>query len=298
MYKLDFHADDYGLSLNTSREILHLINHGKLDSISLMSNMDCYEEALKLWREELIPGKKPDCSVHLNFMEGRCCADKSRLDLLVDQRGLFRISWGSLVKYHYHPRLRKQAKAQLKLEIEAQIEKVVSDYSLLSNGGLRVDSHQHTHMIPLVWEALTEVLREKEYPIEYIRIAREDILPYLQATDLYRTYLPINIIKVLVLNWYSRKAQRRLRRLKLPSMFLCGVVFSGKMDAQRVRRLLPGLIQRAKKRQLPLEVLFHPGTLLQEEMGEEFNHPGANSFYLSGNRSLEHQSAMELEKPL
>ena len=35
MSKMDIHADDYGLSLNTSKDILAAVNAGKINSISI-----------------------------------------------------------------------------------------------------------------------------------------------------------------------------------------------------------------------------------------------------------------------
>ena len=46
---------------------------------------------------------------------------------------------------------------------------------------------------------------------------------------------------------------------------------------------------------MQLEVLFHPGTALKEEVGKEFNHPDANEFYLSNNRKIEYKAMMQLE---
>ena len=53
MCKIDIHADDYCLSPQTSEDILICIREGKLDSISVMTNMSCYEScALELLKEK------------------------------------------------------------------------------------------------------------------------------------------------------------------------------------------------------------------------------------------------------
>lgn len=66
------------------------------------------------------------------------------------------------------------------------------------------------------------------------------------------------------------------------------------MDIVRVRELLPGLKEYANKKNVPLELLFHPGMALHQEVGKEFNHPDANEFYLSNNRKIEYHAMMEL----
>lgn len=294
MKKIDVHADDYGLTLNTSKEMLEGINAGKLDSISVVPNMSAYDSSYELWKEQLDETRKPAISVHLNFMEGHCCGDVSKLNYLVDENGLFSISWGSLVKYNYHCFKRKRVKEQLKLEIAAQLSKVIKTYELLKERGLRVDSHQHTHMIPIVMEALVEVIEENNYPTEYIRISKEPWWVYLKYPQFFASYRPINMVKVMILNWYSLKDEKIIVKYKLPKMFLSGVFLSGKMDYTRVIKLLPELKCVSDKKGAVLEVLFHPGTTLPVEVGEEFNHPAANEFYLSSNRRIEYDAMMKL----
>ena len=45
MSNFDIHADDYGLTMNVSKDILYGINHNMLNSMSIMPNMKCFEEA-------------------------------------------------------------------------------------------------------------------------------------------------------------------------------------------------------------------------------------------------------------
>ena len=295
MKQIDVHADDYGLTLNTSRDIMAGINAGKLNSISIMPNTTCFEETKEYFEKNMDKSKSPKLSVHLNFMEGYCVADKSKLGFLVNEEGLFDISWGTLVKYNYNFAVRNKVKNQLKIEIKAQLERVIAAYHLLEKGRkLRVDSHQHTHMIPMVMEALLEVIREEGYPTEYIRISKEPWPVYLKKVHFISSYRIINMIKVIILNWYSVKDEKLLADMGISTMLLSGVFLSGKMDIVRVRALLPELKEYADEKKVQLELLFHPGTALKEEIGKEFNHPGANEFYLSGNRQVEYDAMMGL----
>ena len=293
--KIDVHADDYGLTMNTSRGILEGINAGKLNSISVMPNTTCFEETREYFYKNIEKKKMPAISVHLNFMEGYCVAEKEKLGYLVNEEGLFCISWGTLVKYNYNFSIRNQVKEQLKTEIRAQLNKVMEGYGLLENGKkLRVDSHQHTHMIPIVMESLMEVLSEDKIPTEYIRISKEPWPVYLKKLRFVPSYRVINMVKVMILNWYSIKDEKMLKAAGLPTMLLSGVMLSGKMNFVRVSTLLPELKKYADKKNVQLEVLFHPGSALREEVGKEFNHPDANEFYLSENRKVEYEAMMKL----
>lgn len=296
MNRIDVHADDYGLTMNTSKEILAGVNAGKLDSISVLANMKSYDSALVLWKKELKKDKNPKISVHLNFMEGQCLASKEKVSFLVDECGYFKVSWIDLVKYNYNTSKYKIVKTQLKVEIRAQLHRVIGDYNLIKGRKLRVDSHQHTHMIPIVMKALLEVIEEEGLPTEYIRVSKEAVLPYLKQLKYYPTYRVINLVKVAILNFFSFEDEKLLKEKHIPTMILSGVFLSGHMDWERVSAVLPELKKKARKKNVVLEVLFHPGRALKEEVGEEFVSEDANEFYLSKNRNIEYQTMMKLEK--
>ena len=123
--KIDIHADDFGESVHASRDILECLKDGKLNSISVLANMSCFEECVRLYREvqEEFPWQ-PMISVHVNLMEGSCLADPKDLSDLVDEKGHFQISWERLFFVSYFPSGNK-FKEQLKIEIELQIRAVV-----------------------------------------------------------------------------------------------------------------------------------------------------------------------------
>lgn len=292
--QIDIHADDYGLTANTSKAILEGINAGKLNSTSIMPNMKNFFQAALYWKQNLKNDANPMISVHLNFMEGQCLSSKEMLPHLVDSKGLFHISWGDLVKYNFNPFARKQVKQELKIEIKAQTQRVADTYNIDLQSQLRIDSHQHTHMIPIVLEAIAEVLEEEKWSVSYIRITREAVGPYLHAIPYWRTHECINIIKVMILNTFAVWDKKIFRQMGMTDMLLSGVFFSGKMSLERVSCILPYLKKTAEKRNCNLEILFHPGTALISEMGEEFNHPGANVFYLSQGRQKEYEAMMKL----
>ncbi len=298
---IEIHADDYAISPHSSEDILACLRAGKLDGISVLTNMSCFEEyAAKLKAEYDSFPKKPRLTVHLNFMEGHCAADPQEVPHLVDQNGYFNISWGTLFKWNYTPKLFLPLKKELKAEIAAQTERFRRAFG--TKLPLRFDGHQHTQMIPVVYWALLEVIVERHYPTEYIRVTKEPVLPFLKEAGLWATYRPVNWVKNLILNFLAPGMEKTVVRNR-PSwqqenapMFLWGVVMSGRMDGERVKRLLPAMKERARLRGRNLEILFHPGTVLPEELGVEFCNRGANGFHVSEGRHVEYEAVMSLTK--
>lgn len=296
MEKIDVHADDYGMSSNTSKDILNCLKKGKLNSISILTNMSEYSESANWLKKEWnnLP-IQPLLTVHLNFVEGRCVAQKSKVSMLVDKEGYFKISWGTLFKWNYHPFLYQKIKKQLKEEIKAQTDKFLEEYGEYIQGKLRFDGHQHTQMIPIVYRALKEVVEEEGYTVSYIRVTKEPIKPYLRKMHLYNTYIFINWIKNLLLNYYSLGMEHYWKDLHFQKMYLWGVLMSGRMDEKRVKELFPLMKEEAKRRKRTLEILFHPGTLLEQEISDEFTNSNANRFYLSDARGVEFETLHALD---
>lgn len=297
MHTIERHADDYALSPNTSEDILQCIRAGKLDSISVVTNMSCYEaDAVRYLQECGKWEKQPLLTIHLNFMEGHCTADQDKVSHLINKQGMLNLSWGKLLFWNYSPKDYQMIKQELKEEIKAQTDLFCRYFG--REKYLRFDGHQHTQMIPIVYRALLEVIEEQGYQTEYIRVTREPIIPYLKCVKLWKTYRPVNLIKNLLLNFYAPGLEKRLKKasylVDCRPMNLWGVVLSGRMDLERVRRLLPDMMEYAKKRERHLEVIFHPGTALQSEMNDEFCNVDANAFYLSDNRHVEWDTVMYL----
>ena len=295
MKAIDIHADDYALSPGASEDILKCIRKGKLDSISILTNMSCYEKCAALYMEEKKVWKKePLLTVHLNFMEGSPAASLEKVQDLTDGRGYFRIGWGKLLLWSYCPwRYNKRTK-ELKEEIKAQTEKFLRFFG--DEKPLRFDGHQHTQMIPIVYRALLEVIAEEGYRVSYIRVTKEPILPFLKEASLWKTYRPVNWVKNILLNVLAPAMEKKVRKaVGQKPMFLWGVLLSGNMDKKRVRRLLPAMLEKSRKRERTLELLLHPGYSRKEELGEEFVNEGAIAFYCSQGRRREFATAMGLD---
>ncbi len=309
--KIDIHADDYALTENTSKDMLACMKAGKLHSISIVPNTSCFEKCMEMLYNE-IPDMPflPLLSVHLDFVEGRSLAGKGETPLLVrDGSDLTGLSWGGLFKLSYLPWKRAEAKRQLKLEIKAQIERVqevvkrcmeIAQKNNIPCGqkGLRIDSHQHAHMIPVVWEAVTEVVAEEGYSLEYIRNSKEVLGAFVSELSLWSSYRPINFVKNRLLSLYSHKVDRYCTRTGLEQMYLWGLIMSGRMDFDRIEKLYKKVSGKAQKDGRTLEILFHPGLMLPEEVTQEVGKEAAEEFYLTDGRKIEYEAVMKLDSLL
>lgn len=307
MLKTDIHADDYALTLNTSRDMLSCMKKGCLDSISIVPNMSCFKECMELLYEAVpeLPFL-PKMSVHLDFVEGRSLAGAGQAPLLVKDRGsLMGLSWGGLFAMSYQPWKRHGAKEQLKREIRAQIERtqeavrramdIAKKHGIAcGQKGIRIDSHQHAHMIPVVWEALTEVIEQEGYEVEYIRNSKEMMGAFVSEVSLWKTYRPINFVKNRLLALYSHKADRYAEAHHMEQMYLWGLVMSGHMDYDRIVTLYPKIAAGAARENRVLEILFHPGLTLPEEVTEEIGAEAAEDFYLRKDRHVEMEAVNKI----
>ena len=308
MNRPDIHADDYALTLNTSKDMLECMRAGKLDSISIVTNMSCFEECMELLYAE-IPNLPflPLLSVHLDFVEGRCLAgSKQTPDLVKEGSDLMGLGWGGLFFASYLPGKRKKIKAQLTCEIKEQLARgdraakrcleIAGKAGIpCAQKGLRIDSHQHAHMIPVVWEAMLAAVKGEGYTVEYIRNSKEVLGVFLTNVSLYKTYRPINFIKNRLLSFYSHKADRYCKENGIKPMYLWGLVMSGRMDQKRIEKLYPKMLAKAKRDGRELEVLFHPGLMLADEVTDEVAGEAVEDFYRREDRHVEKEAVLSMK---
>ena len=69
---------------------------------------------------------------------------------------------------------------------------------------------------------------------------------------------------------------------------------SGHMDYARIRKLYEAMSRKAEQNNRVLEILFHPGLTLPDEVSDELGASAAEDFYLSANRHVEKEAVMTL----
>ncbi len=280
-----FHADDFAANEEISRHILDCHTKGALTSLSVLANSAYLEPCMEM----LAPYRKEIAvSIHFNLAEGHCLSDPSQVPLLVDERGMFHISFFKVLLLSYTGR-RGELKRQIKAEMRAQLERMLPHVDTL-----RIDSHQHYHMIPLVLSGILEAVEEvrREYPqeplpVDFVRIPAEPLAPFVRHPEFYATYRPINLIKHIVLHVLNQMDRRLLAPYRSKSAVFFGILLSGKMDLRRVSALLPEFRKIAERKGLPLEVLCHPGGVRKAERLMDMENKDCVEFYTSDGRKIE-----------
>jgi len=203
-------------------------------------------------------------TVHLNLIEGKSLGKKERVGLLTDDEGVFRTSFFNLLIRSYLPG-RKVLQEQLKEELRLQIHAVKRFLS--PEQALRLDGHAHYHMVPVVFDAMMEVIQEEKLEVSYIRIPREYICLYLRHWKDLRDFSAINLVKVAILNVLTLRNQWKHREIlsKLEKKLFMGVFFSGSMYFENVAPILQDACALAKRHKWGLEILAHPGGVYEQE---------------------------------
>lgn len=263
-----YHADDFGITLEQSRRILDCSSacggRGALTGISLLVNgpdAAACAELLKPYRTSLL------ISLHTNLVEGPCCADPSDIPLLVDDRNMFALSYGRMLAGSFGPGSR-ELERQVALEIGAQLDRFLAFFPEL-RGRLRIDSHQHFHLIPCVFRALSTAIASRGCTVEFVRIPAEPLTPFLAAPDAIRRVPPINWVKHALLNalWAldKRADPAFAREASGKSAVFCGINLGGHMTLENVQSALPSFEAYAARHARDLELLFHPGPIDRAE---------------------------------
>lgn len=280
------HADDYGMTPITCQRIKECWEQGCLNSISILPN-GCLEYAMGAKKEMEIPS-----SIHINLVEGKALIPAEQVNLLARPDGYMKNSFFDLLLLSISSK-RKCFEEQLYLEIREQILSMRELFP--REEPIFLDSHQHVHMIPLIFKTVLRVVKEYKIPVKYLRIPAEPMTPFFLKPSLYFSYRPINLVKNLVLNFLWLFNRKAFRDSGISSGLFCGIVFSGNMDKKRVMKVFPYFYKKAVKLGCDLEFLFHPGYI---EKGDDFMDPYKTSFhqfYLSKGRKAEYKTLHEKE---
>lgn len=267
---IEYHADDYGISLEQCERILDCHKNGRLNGISIMPNSEILEEAMELIKpfEDKIA-----YTVHLNLRDGKSNAAPEKIRHLVNSGGIYDISFGKLVLASYLPGLRKIIRKEAGIEYKAQIERLRPYFK---DGHIRLDSHGHYHMVPVLFDAIVDTIKKEGLDVTFIRVPRENIGLYLRHRKQIKDFKIINFVKVAILNTFAGRNMRKypeiFKRAK-PYDFM-GVMLSGHMSYDNVKPVYREAIQLSEKAGTDLEILFHPGSVHEKDALEKLNDDG------------------------
>ena len=230
-------ADDFGLSSNHNQAVLEGYNNGFLTSASLCANGDSFDSAI----HDILP----DCpnlgiAVHLNIMEGKALTNCSAL---TDENGYFNKGYGWLILNQNN----KNVLTQIENEFREQIKKVIAKTNVD-----HLDSHVHTHAIPELFKITCKLA--KEFNINYVRTQYEEFYVIPRFSKHLTLAYPLNIIKILLLQHYTKINRKILAEYNLKTNdCIIGVGYTGMMEADAIEYGL-----KAIEKDVIAEALIHP----------------------------------------
>ena len=213
------HADDLGLAEGVDAAIIDLAQSGRLQGASLLVNGPSAANAVEAWRDLADP---PPLTLHLCLTEGHGLPNCPDLPT----------GFGSLLLASLLPWQRRRVAPQLRTVLLQQI----SRYRQLTGlRQIRLDGHQHIHLVPLVLDAVLDLASDES--ITWVRTTRESIPEGLSLRLWWRSLQTGGLLKWLVLQLLSGLATPRLRRAGLATnRRFAGVLFSGSMFGTAFRR--------------------------------------------------------------
>jgi predicted glycoside hydrolase/deacetylase ChbG (UPF0249 family) len=155
--KIIINADDFGLKTSVNKAIVESFNKGFINSTTLMSNMDSFEEAISVAYKYHFTNR---IGIHLNIDEGHLLTSDILSSDLFDRKNHFKLKKNRENLFF----LSKHEKQSIYKEFAAQIEKV-------KKAGINVthiDTHHHIHEMLPITNIILALL--KEYNIPAMRI--------------------------------------------------------------------------------------------------------------------------------
>ena len=248
MKQLIVNADDFGLHPLINAGIIKGHQEGFITSTSLMPSAPCWQEAVRLAKENPRLG----IGVHLTLVGGvPSVLPKEQVSSLLDDDGLFLPDYVAFAKRYYSGAVKK---AELEAELRAQLERALESGVNITH----IDSHQHTHVLPGINSLVLKL--SNEYNIIRVRIPKEGYL----FTGGFQTGVG-RLIGRSGLSFCADMAALRADSLGLrhPQHFY-GMLAGGHLNAQLIANIL---------RQLPegvSEIMTHPG-LDSAALGKAFS---------------------------
>ena len=275
MKQLIVNADDFGLHPLINAGIIKGHQEGFITSTSLMPSAPCWQEAVRLAKENPRLG----IGVHLTLVGGvPSVLPKEKVSSLLDDDGFFLPDYVAFAKRYYSGAVKR---SELEAELRAQLERALSCGVNITH----IDSHQHTHVLPGINSLVLKL--SNEYNIIRVRIPKEGYF----FTGGFQTGVG-RLIGRSGLSFCADMAALRADSLGLrhPQHFY-GMLAGGHLNAQLIANIL---------RQLPegvSEIMTHPG-LDSAALGKAFSwqyhwREELDAYLDAGNKALLKELAIE-----
>lgn len=238
--KFILNADDFGMSKAFNKAVVDGYNRGFLTSASICANGEAFSAAVN----DIIP----ECinlgvGVHLNIIEGRSLQDFTKTSMLTDLDRNFNNGFLKMAALSNNSLFLEQVEAEFRMQIEECLKHFSPDH---------LDSHVHVHSIPNIFNIVCKLA--KEYNINYVRTQSEKFYLVPDIKKHLNLKYPPNIIKVLLLEYYTRQNKQTLKEYGLSTNDrILGVGYTGLMDDKTIEAGLSNL-----KEDCLVEALIHP----------------------------------------
>lgn len=226
MKRLIVTADDVGLHPGMTRGALAAHDRGIVTAVSVAPNGRAFEAAVELLRDR----PRLEVGAHLTLVGERPLSPPQTIPSLVGPDGSLHAGYPAFAARYALGRIRA---FDLETELRAQVERLLAT-------GLRVvhlNSHQHLHVLPRVFDVVLRLAEEHGIPV--VRIPNE---PAARLTP--------RGLQLAALNALGRRA-RSLGRIAAPDRTV-GVLAAGRLTPARLRRSLDRV-------EGVTELVCHPG---------------------------------------
>lgn len=154
-------ADDFGLTEGINRGVIDALRYGIITRASIMPCATAFDHAVSLVKQN--PGL--NIGIHLTLVGERPVSSADKIKSLIESDGTFYKNHQAFSVKYFSKKIKLN---EIYDEFEAQIKKIL-------NTGIKVnhiDSHQHLHMLPGIFEQ--SISLAKKFEIKNIRITRQD----------------------------------------------------------------------------------------------------------------------------
>ncbi len=236
--RMIINADDFGLCTGVNDAVAAAHSRGVLTSATLMANMPGSLDAAAMVAQ--LPNL--GVGVHLNVLEGKPVSRDSRVGVLLDRDGSFRLSPAKLaVKSFFSADIRRAVAIELTEQIRWVIDNGISPSHL--------DSHKHFHCFGSLYRIVCQLAEEfgiavVRWPWEPATLCRGD-WPKVTAKDRRRAFIVRNLA---------------LRCRKLDSRFIRNDLFFGLAHTGSIDMEFWSELSRTQFCGVA-EVMTHPGYL-------------------------------------
>lgn len=155
-------ADDIGLKSSVNKAILYCFEQGYINSTSLLTNMDCFDETVDLIHKNPVI---TNIGIHVNLAEGKPITDFKHQQFLNPDG-----SWNIYQTGKHLQVFDDKMKASFLNEINAQIEKALKADIKITH----IDSHLHLHTLPAFHNLFIDVAKAHGLKLRLAQTYREN----------------------------------------------------------------------------------------------------------------------------